>query len=80
MDYSRVFTTCSAILKILQHFMESEGYYLWVLHPVAYLSNWFLVIPSIATKFQYVTPPFLLSFSLTTCFGPYGPSTGEVYN
>jgi hypothetical protein len=31
--------------------------YLWVSH----LSNWFLVIPSIATKFQYVTPPFLCS-------------------
>jgi hypothetical protein len=38
-------------------------FYLWVLHPVAHLSNWFLVIPSIATKFQYVTPPFLFSFT-----------------
>jgi hypothetical protein len=28
--------------------------YLWVLHPVAYLSNWFFMTPSIATKFQYV--------------------------
>jgi hypothetical protein len=27
------------------------------------LLNWFLVIPSIATKFQYVTPPFLFSFT-----------------
>jgi hypothetical protein len=24
----------------------------WVLHPVAHLSNWFLVMPSIATKFS----------------------------
>jgi hypothetical protein len=23
---------------------------------------------------------FLFSFSLTTCFGPYGPSSGEIYN
>jgi hypothetical protein len=29
-------------------------FYLWVLHPVAYLSNWFFMTPSIATKFQYV--------------------------
>jgi hypothetical protein len=50
-----------------------------VLHPVAHLSNWFLVIPSIATKFQYVNS-FLFSFSLTTCFGPYRPSSGEIYN
>jgi hypothetical protein len=38
-------------------------FYLWVLHPVAHPSNWFLVIPSITTKFQYVTPPFLSSFT-----------------
>jgi hypothetical protein len=42
--------------------------------------NWFLVIPSIATKFQYITPPFFYFPSLTTCFGPYGPSSGEIYN
>jgi hypothetical protein len=41
--------------------------------------NWFLMMPSIATKFQYVNS-FLFSFSLTTCFGPYGPSSGEIYN
>jgi hypothetical protein len=41
--------------------------------------NWFLTTPSIATKFQYVNS-FLFSFSLTTCFGPYGPSSGEIYN
>jgi hypothetical protein len=23
--------------------------------------------------------PLLFSFSLTTCFGPYGPSSGEIY-
>jgi hypothetical protein len=37
--------------------------------------------PSIATKFQYVNSPFFIfSFLLTTCFGPYGPSSGEIYN
>jgi hypothetical protein len=41
--------------------------------------NWFLMMPSIATKFQYVNS-LLFSFSLTTCFGPYGPSSGEIYN
>jgi hypothetical protein len=34
------------------------NFYLWVLHPVAHLSNWFFMMPSIATKFQYVNPPF----------------------
>jgi hypothetical protein len=33
--------------------------------------------PSVATKFQYVNSPFLFFFSLTTCFGPYRPSSGE---
>jgi hypothetical protein len=37
------------------------------------------MMPSIATKFQYVNSPFLFFFSLTTCFGPYGPSSGEMY-
>jgi hypothetical protein len=37
------------------------------------------MMPSIATKFQYVNS-FLFSFSLATCFGPYGPSSGEIYN
>jgi hypothetical protein len=36
------------------------------------------MMPSIATKFQYVNS-LLFSFSLTTCFGPYGPSSGEIY-
>jgi hypothetical protein len=54
-------------------------FYLWVLHPVAHLSDWFFMTPSIATKFQYVNPPSF-SFLLTTCFGPYGPSSGEIYN
>jgi hypothetical protein len=44
------------------------------------LSDWFLMTPSIATKFQYVNSPFYFLFSLTTCFGPYGPSSGEIYN
>jgi hypothetical protein len=38
-------------------------FYLWVLHPVAHLSNWFLMMPSIATKFQYVNSPFFIIFS-----------------
>jgi hypothetical protein len=42
------------------------------------LTNWFLMMPSIATKFQYVNS-FLFSFLLTTCFGPYGSSSGEIY-
>jgi hypothetical protein len=29
----------------------AEVFYLWVLHPVAHLSNWFLMTLSIATKF-----------------------------
>jgi hypothetical protein len=24
--------------------------------------------------------PFYFPFSLTTCFGPHGPSSGEIYN
>jgi hypothetical protein len=36
---------------ILTKFMH---FYLWVLQPVAHLSNWFFMMPSIATKFQYV--------------------------
>jgi hypothetical protein len=35
-------------------------FYLWVLHPVAYLSNWFFMTPSIATKFQYINSPFFI--------------------
>jgi hypothetical protein len=50
-----------------------------VLHPVAHLSNWFFMTPSIATEFQYINS-LLFSFSLTTCFGPYGPSSGEICN
>jgi hypothetical protein len=43
---------------------------------VAYLSNWFFMTPSIVTKFQYVNS-LLFSFSLATCFGPYGPSSED---
>jgi hypothetical protein len=54
-------------------------------HPVNSLptshnnSNWFFMMPSIATKFQYVNS-LLFPFSLTTRFGPYSPSSGEIYN
>jgi hypothetical protein len=30
-------------------------------------------------SFNMLTP-FYFPFSLTTCFGPYGPSSGEIYN
>jgi hypothetical protein len=49
---------------------KKVNFYLWVLHPVAHLFNWFFMMPSIATKFQYVNS-LLFSFSLTTCFGPF---------
>jgi hypothetical protein len=39
---------------IAYRLISKNGFYLWVLHPVAYLSNWFFMTPSIATKFQYV--------------------------
>jgi hypothetical protein len=41
--------------------------------------NWFFMTPSIATKFQYINS-LLFSFLLTTCFGPYGSSSGEIYD
>jgi hypothetical protein len=41
-------------------------FYFWVLHPVAHLSNWFLMMPSITTKFRYVNSPFI--FLLTHYF------------
>jgi hypothetical protein len=50
-------------------------FYLWVLHPVAHLSNWFLMVPSIATKFQYVNSPFL--FFLLTHYMFRGPSSSD---
>jgi hypothetical protein len=39
----------------------------------------FPMMPSIATKFQYINSP-LYFFPLTTCFGPYRPSSGGIYN
>jgi hypothetical protein len=54
-----------------------EGFYLWVLHPVAHLSNWFFMTPSIATKFQYINS-LLFSFSLHV--SAPRPSSGETYN
>jgi hypothetical protein len=44
-----------------------------------WFGNWFFMTPSIATKFQYLNS-LLFSFSLTTCFGPYRPSSWEIYN
>jgi hypothetical protein len=34
--------------------ISRPDFYLWVLHSVAPLSNWFLMMTSIATKFQYI--------------------------
>jgi hypothetical protein len=42
---------CSSNFEFIINFSD---FYLWVLHPVGHLSNWFLMMPSIATKFQYV--------------------------
>jgi hypothetical protein len=36
--------------------------------------------PSVVTKFQYILTPFIFPFLLSTCFGPYGPSSSEKYN
>jgi hypothetical protein len=48
------------------------------LHPVASVIMTYLVVPSIAVMFPIV---FILLFFLytTTCFGPYMPSSGEIY-
>jgi hypothetical protein len=43
------------------------------------MGNWFLMMPSIATMFQYFNS-FLFLFFLTTCFGPYRPSSREIQN
>jgi hypothetical protein len=49
----------------------------WVLHPVAHLSNWwFLMMPQSQQSFKRSAQPL---FSLNTCFGPYGPSSGEIF-
>jgi hypothetical protein len=39
-------------------------FYLWVLHPVAHLSNWFCMMPSIAKNFNTLTPFYFLCHSL----------------
>jgi hypothetical protein len=38
-------------------------FYLWVLHPVAHISNWFLVMPSIATEFSIRQLAFIFLLS-----------------
>jgi hypothetical protein len=38
-------------------------FYLWVLHPVAYLSNWLFMTPSVATEFQYINSLLFLFFT-----------------
>jgi hypothetical protein len=66
-----------AVAPLCMWHLESYLMGIWV---TEFNCNWFLMMPSIRTKFQYVNSPFLFSFSLTTCFGPYGPSSGEIYN
>jgi hypothetical protein len=41
--------------------MQGMSFYLLVLHPVGHLSNWFFMMPSITTKFQYVNSPFIFT-------------------
>jgi hypothetical protein len=48
---------CWALEKRVE--LYGWGFYLCVLHPVAHLPNWFLMMPSIATKFQYVNSTFI---------------------
>jgi hypothetical protein len=52
------------IFLSLFNFVQSSlnnYFYLRVLRPVAYLSNWFFMRPSIATKFQYI--PLIFFFT-----------------
>jgi hypothetical protein len=56
MEFMRYAKTLYSIISYYPNCL----FYLWVLHPVAHLSNWFLMIPSIATKFQYVNSPFFI--------------------
>jgi hypothetical protein len=51
-------------------FYISFIFYLLVLHPVAHLSNWFLMTPSIATKFQFVNSLFLFFIFTHHMFWP----------
>jgi hypothetical protein len=68
---------CTMFLKVMVLF--ASLLIIHRLHEVPDMSNWFFMTPSIATKFQYVNS-LLFSFLPTTCFGPYGPSSSEIYN
>jgi hypothetical protein len=52
--FSICFTKMPYIQINTSFVVSIRHFYLWVLHPVAYLSNWFFMTPSIATKFQYI--------------------------
>jgi hypothetical protein len=49
--YSLIFCPLIPHFELYIHYSD---FYLCVLHPVAHLSNRFLMMPSIAKKFQYV--------------------------
>jgi hypothetical protein len=71
--FTAVFKNADAILSLMipSHIPTANIPYIF--------PNWFFMTPSISTKFQYINS-LLLSFLLTTCFGPYGLSSGEIYN
>jgi hypothetical protein len=60
LPYQSVMLHCMLYRLTASNYVQvaTSDFHLWVLHPVAHLSNWFLMMPSIATKFQYVNSPF----------------------
>jgi hypothetical protein len=75
----RLRSTCSSVVHAFHRPVLSISLMSSICIICSQKSNWFFMTPSIATKFQYINS-LLFSFSLTTCFGPYGPSSGEIYN
>jgi hypothetical protein len=56
---SKNFTNVGKIVPAHGNHFEGNDFYLWVLHPVAHLSNWLFMMPSTGTKFQYVNSLFI---------------------
>jgi hypothetical protein len=64
-------------LVVLFHFSTTTvHFYLWVLHIYLTGSLW---RRRWQQSFNMLTP-FYFPFSLTACFGSYGPSSSEIYN